>query len=75
MKHVSIADFLTPAEIEQAAALYQKLAGGGRFAATVDAEIIAPNMARINAALGQENDSRYLAYAVEYTFNQLKGGR
>jgi len=72
MKMMSITDFLTVAEIERAATLYGSLKGSGRFAATVDAEIIAPNMERINKALGQENDSRYLAYAVEYTFMQLK---
>jgi hypothetical protein len=34
-------------------------------------EIIKPNMTRINAALGQENDADYLAYAVEYVMNQM----
>lgn len=71
MKQASISDFLTIAEIERAENLYKKLKGSGRFAATIDAEIIAPNMERINKALGQENDSRYLAYAVEYTFMQM----
>lgn len=75
MKQITITQFLTDAEIEQAIALYNKLAGTGTFAAAVDAEIIAPNMARINQALGQENDSRYLAYAVEYVFMQSAGRR
>jgi heme oxygenase len=75
MKTMTIDQFLTSEEIDRAAALYQKLAGTGTFAATVDAEIIAPNMERINKALGQDNDSRYLAYAVEYVFNQLQKGQ
>ena len=74
MKQVAITQFLTEAEIERAAALYSTLAGSGKFAAAVDAEIITPNMERINKALGQENDSRYLAYAVEYVFNSVAGG-
>jgi hypothetical protein len=71
MKTMTIDQFLLPAEIDRAAELYKTLAGTGRFAATVDVEIIAPNIARINKALGQENDPRYLAYAVEYVFIQL----
>ena len=68
MKTMTITQFLTDAEIEQALALYEKLAGTGTFAATLDAEIITPNMDRINQALGQENEPRYLAYAAEYVF-------
>lgn len=73
MKQISIDQFLTPAEIRKAAALYKKLKGGGKFAETLDAEIITPNIERINKALGQENDSRFLAYAVEYVFMQSGG--
>jgi heme oxygenase len=71
MKTFSIDQFLTRAEIDRAAALYKELAATGTFASTVDAEIITPNIERINKALGQENDPRYLAYAVEYVFIQL----
>lgn len=63
---ITIDQFLTDAEIMRAIVLYKSLAGTGKFADAVDAEIITPNMARINAALGQENNSRYLAYAVEF---------
>lgn len=66
---MTIDQFLTPAEINRALRLY-RTARPGTFAATLDAEIITPNLARINAALGQENDARYLAYAVEYVFLQ-----
>ena len=64
MKGVALRDFLTEAEILQAITLY-RTCSEGTFARTVDAEIITPNMARINRALGQENDSRFLAYVVE----------
>ena len=74
MRHVTIDQFLTPAEIERARQMHATLADTGLFAATVMAQIITPNIERINAALGQENDPRYLAYAVEYVLNQLKAG-
>ena len=70
MKQITIDQFLLPAEIERAVALYNTLADTGKFAKTLDAEIITPNMERINKALGQENNSRYLAYAVEHVLNQ-----
>ena len=70
MKHVSIQDFLTEEEIAKARELWYALKDTGTFAKTLDATIIAPQMKRINQALGQENDSRYLAYAVEYVFRQ-----
>jgi hypothetical protein len=76
MKNITIDQFLTPAEIERAITLYKTLAGSGKFAATIDEEIITPNMPRINKALGQENNSRYLAYAVEFVIGEVaKGGR
>jgi hypothetical protein len=58
MKRVSLSDFLTPGQIELAMKL--------RTSQKILHHIIAPNMDRINKALGQENDARYLAYAVEY---------
>ena len=72
MKQITIDQFLTEAEINRAAEMYANLDGTGLFAATLAAQIIAPNIERINDALGQENDPRYLAYAVEYVFIQLK---
>jgi hypothetical protein len=64
-----ITTFLTPAEIKRAMALY-KASSPGTFAAALDKEIITPNLARINKAMGQENNSRYLAYVVEYVLSQ-----
>lgn len=65
MREITVNQFLTDAEIAQAIALGN--------AADIDAQIITPNLARINAALGQENDARYLAYLVEFVISQVKG--
>lgn len=62
-KHVSLQDFLTEDEIGEAIRL--------RIAPKILKQIIAPNLDRINKALGQENDARYLAYVVEYIVYQL----
>lgn len=66
IKQITIDQFLTAREIDRAAELYTQLSATGRFAKTLEDEIITPNMERINQALGQENDPRYLAYAVEF---------
>lgn len=65
MKHVTLSQFLTEEEIRQAMVLYN-YCEAGTFAKRCCDEIIKPVMARINLALGQENDPMYLAYAVEY---------
>lgn len=73
-KHISLEDILTPSEIEQARMLYsyfEKRKDIGSplsmsFNEQLVSEIVQPNMARINAALGQENDPRYIGYAIEY---------
>jgi len=70
---VSIDQFLTAAEIRKAAAIYKKHRGTGKVAAMIDAEIIAPNIERINKALGQPNNPRYLAYAVEFVMMGTEG--
>ena len=71
MKSITIDQLLTPAELERAMVLYRQLAHMGRFAATLDAEIITPNIERMNKVLGQENNPRYLAYAVEFVLSQV----
>jgi hypothetical protein len=35
----------------------------------LESDIVKPIMARINAVTGQENDSRYMAYVLEYAIN------
>lgn len=64
MKKVTLLDFLTPAEIEEARKL--------KSASEIKRKIIDPNLRRINAALGQQNDAMYLAYMVEYALSMLK---
>jgi hypothetical protein len=66
----SAKDFLTDAEIKKAIKLY-RIANGSFHQRCMD-EIIKPVITRINKALGQENDPRWLAYAVE--FFCMKGG-
>jgi len=73
MKSMTLPDFLTPAQIDSAQALYRKFKGTGKFATECAKQIIEPNIAEINRKLGQENDPKYLAYACEYVFSQTGG--
>lgn len=69
MKTVTLPQFLTEDQIRRAAALYE--AHGWRDAVTqIQSRVIEPNLAAINAKLGQENDPRYLAHAVAYVLSQ-----
>jgi hypothetical protein len=63
MKKVAIGDFLTEAQIKRACEL--------KKAKDICDEIIRPNIALINAKLGQENDPMYLSYMVEYVVSLL----
>lgn len=64
---VKLADFLTEAEIAKARRLFkQARRAGENVNALIVKDIIVPNLARINEALRQKQDPRYLAYAVEY---------
>ena len=60
-KSVKITDFLTDAQIQKALEL--------RTAKLIHEQIIEPNIKEINCKLGQENDTSYLAYAVEYAIS------
>jgi hypothetical protein len=73
MKHATLRDFLTEAQIEQCIAIYERSAERGDperdfrgLAISICEEVIKPNLVAINEKLGQENDPRYLAYMVEY---------
>lgn len=55
---ITLHDFLTDAEINRCVELKDRKA--------VRDQIILPNMARIDAKLGQKNDPDYLSYAIEY---------
>lgn len=63
-KQVSIGEFLTDAQIKRASEL--------KVAKEICEEIIRPNLACINAKLGQENDPMYLSYMVEYVLSLVK---
>jgi hypothetical protein len=67
---VRATEFLTADEIKKAIKLY-RIANGSFHQRCMD-EIIKPVITRINKALGQESDPRWLAYAVE--FFCMKGG-
>ena len=62
---MSLNDFLTKREIQSAMALYAT-AEPGTFATLCEEQIIRPVIERIDKRLGQANDPRFLAYAVEY---------
>jgi hypothetical protein len=69
VKTATLPQFLTDEQIAEAMQLYQTYG----FSAAVEkirSRVIEPNMETINAKLGQENDSRYLAYAVVYVLDQ-----
>ena len=61
MRHVTLGDFLTDAELLQAITLADRR--------KIRDLLIQPNIERINQALGQENDPDYLAYAVVYSLS------
>jgi hypothetical protein len=69
MKTMRLPQFLTAAQIRVAAGLYAD--HGMDAVAEIQAQVIEPNIAAINAKLGQENDPRYLAYAVVYVLSQV----
>lgn len=71
MKSITLPDFLTAEQIEAAHQLF-KTATPGTFATKCAEQIIAPNLDEINRKTGQANDPKYLAYACEFVFGQLK---
>lgn len=68
MTRVKLTEFLTDAQIAKAAALYAVHGMGA--VSKIQHEVIDPNMAAINARLRQDNDARYLAYAVVYVLSR-----
>lgn len=75
---VTIADFLTNEQITAAAKLFDRLKNTGTshlFAEACADEVIRPNMAEINRKLGEVNDPKYLAYAVEHVMTVAKIGK
>jgi hypothetical protein len=70
---MTLPDFLTDEQIDEAVQLYEK--HGHRAVEKIRARVIEPNMTTINAKIGQENDSGYLAYAVVYVLDQARRGQ
>jgi hypothetical protein len=68
MKTVTLSQFLTEEQIAEAVRLYE--ADGIDATEEILSRVIEPNMAAINAKLGQENDARYLAYVVVHVLSQ-----
>ena len=75
MKTMTLPDFLTEDQIAEAVRLYEAHAEGIDATEEILERVIEPNMAAINAKLGQENDARYLAYAVVYVLSQAAQSR
>lgn len=68
MKYICIGDFLTDDEIQQVLDIVK--AGYHRPVQVICDKITKPNSERINKALGQENDPKFLAYMIEYAIRQ-----
>jgi len=73
VKTMTLPQFLTDGQIAKAAQLWQ--VNGMDAVGKIQAQVIEPNMAAINAKLGQDNDARFLAYAVVYAFSQAEEQR
>ena len=65
MKYVKLGDMLTDAQIQRCCELYPDNE-------RIRDEVIKPNLAAINARVGQENDASYIAYAVLYAIARLR---
>jgi hypothetical protein len=75
MKQATLPDFLTAGEIDRCVVLFREHGPHRAFIDAVTREITAPNIARIDRALGQPNDPRYLAYAVQYVLFQASAAK
>jgi hypothetical protein len=67
MKTQTLGSILTPHELTLAQNIFLEASSENESAAArITAEIVEPNIERINKATGQENDPRYLGYAIEF---------
>lgn len=66
-KQVKLSEFLTDEEINLCMKVAETIqAGSTEYVDWVANGITGPNIDRINQKLGQENDPRYLAYAISW---------
>lgn len=71
-RSMTLPDFLTDEQIEQARKIYVACQNSDKMPASeIAKQVIEPNMAEINRKLGQENDAHYLAFCCEYVFSQV----
>lgn len=68
-KEFQLGDLFTEAEIDRARTLYLRCAPG-TFNRIVVEEVVKAAMPRIDRVTGQENDARYMGYALENAFMQ-----
>lgn len=66
-KQLTIPDFLTHEQIKTCINLYME--HKDKSVIYIKQQVIAPNMAEINAKIGQENDATFLSYAVYYVLS------
>ncbi len=71
VKTVTLPDFLTQGQIALAAQLYATFEFDAAVAQILT-QVIEPNLTAIDVKLGQENDARYLAYAVVHVLSQAR---
>ena len=69
-KQIAIGDFMTGAMLKSASRIVLASKDPGEAVARIALEVIAPNLEWINTSLGQENDARYLAYAVVWAMGE-----
>ena len=72
MKSFTISEMLPESAIEVAMVIGRDIGSADTSAIVgrLEREVVAPNMAEINRRTGQENDARYMAYAVYYALSQ-----
>jgi hypothetical protein len=68
-KTVSIDELFTPDELAQALAIWRRLETPAH---EICEKVVKPNMARVNTKLDQENNPLYIAYMIEYVFNETE---
>lgn len=66
-------ELFTEEELRKAAAIFAapRIAGGPSTVSRIEDEVVRPIIDRINRVTGQENNARYMAYALEYAFTQF----
>ena len=68
-RSITLPQLLTAAQIDACAALYRS-EPAHRFAKVCCDQVIRPNIAEIEERAGQSMDPMYVAYMVQYVFNQ-----